>query len=237
MASHITTLSIFIILLAFFIALNALSHFVPEKATPILESLHKTFGTQKQDIDLEPSIRQDPAKAADRGDILEDLEGLFRARIQGVEAVTFQGRDTLILRAPLDAFQNAVYGVESDDNDENLNEPETQQAEFLTSLKTMVTTGRTGKQYHMKAIANVASQDDILSPQTAPLSKRMSRIAAKIEAAGIPKPLLGIGLQEGPAGKVDLVFTPYKPYAAQSLGTTSENPAGLQETNEETSRE
>lgn len=227
MAAHITTLSIFIILLAFFIALNSMAHFVPEKATPVLESVRQTFGTAHQKkMDEDPVLRPDEEKAAGMGDLLQELEDLFRSRIEGVKAVKIQGRNILLLRMPLDELESGLdQGGVTDE------ETGKQAPPFLESLRSMVTAGENGRAFHVRIVLNTERREDVTAAtgDGQQLAKQASRIARKVEEAGIPKPLLGIGVEQGPAGTADLIFEPYRPFiAAEFVEKLSSTPPDTQ---------
>ena len=220
MASHITTLSIFIILLAFFIALNSLASFNTQKATPVLESLRKTFGSTEQTADLKPSIRQDEAKASGQGDLIRELEKLFRARLQGIKAAKVEGRDTLLLRVKTEEYQKALDGVlDRQAQDGNAQAQGAQEADdqdpavqdFMPTLVSMVRSGQSGPQLHMQIMLNI-SQEGNVSPDMQEAMVSISRIVNQTEQAGIPTRLLAGGVQEGPEEYLDLLFRPYQPF-------------------------
>lgn len=199
MSSPLTTLSIFILLLAFFIVLNALSSFETSKVAPVISSINKTFGTKQTDRVFQgPSLRSDPQEGAGEGMmVLEELEGLFRARIQSVQAARSDSDGTLLLRLSLEEL------------DVILDEKKA----LARSLYSMMKTGEDGRQYDLTLLGNMPAHKELFNPEGEELVRRLSRIVGELEKNGVPGFLLSLGLQEGPRGTVELMFKPHQRFS------------------------
>ena len=207
MSHHITTLSIFIILLAFFIALNSISVFNTEKSTQVMDSLRQTFGATPEDSEaLYPSLREDEAKSTGLGELLVELEGLFRSRLKGIKSARIDGRDVLLLEVPLDELEELISAQNTDPA------TKTEETPFSELLKSMIATGENGPQLHLKITGGLPSSSPDGKNAAADMALRLSRLVENIEQSGVPKSLLAIGLQSSDTALVQLTFQPYLPF-------------------------
>jgi hypothetical protein len=103
-----TSLSLFIILLAFFMVLASYSAFDEKRVRPILDSLEQTFTTRVFSDGVAPNFVEDPSRGAGEGFVLEDLSKLFKAEAAGIEPQLIPSRGILSLEIPNNKFIDIV---------------------------------------------------------------------------------------------------------------------------------
>lgn len=212
-------LSLFIMLLAFFIVLNAISSFEETKVNPIMENLSYTFSSRLLDknIDHHPSERESEDTSLKEGETVDRLEALFTARIPSHDAVVSHRKGTMYVRVPYEDFKAAVMAA----GQRNALERQEDGAKFLSgfflpALVSLMKNDAASIPYRMDIVLNVKTNPAVLAnqqpKQLAAMVKDMSAIAGKIESAGLPARLVSTGLQKGKAGIVEILFRPHVPY-------------------------
>jgi len=221
MVSQLLALSLFIMLLAFFIVLNAISNFEETRYKPIMSSLGQTFASRvTHQENFEPSVAPSEDESISEGSTLERMRALFSGQIPGQESAINQTRGTLYIRVPLGEFEQAVMGIGQapPTGRRSLNQP--MGGLFLPTLVSLMRGDEAGLPYRMDMVLNIRENPAALlndEPlRSAALLRKMSGIAGKIEAAGLPQRLISAGVQKGPSDTVDLVFRRHEPF----------NPAG-----------
>lgn len=218
-ADQLLSLSLFLMLLAFFIVLNAISNFEETKVKPILQSLEESFALQQPPEDTNPSVQESKDLSVDEGDITDRLEALFRAQIPQYESATNKSKGVMHVRLPYGDFKDAVMAVGQRENQDV--KPDAAgnfklKAFFLPALIALIRTDKSGVPYHMDMILNVGDDPPHLQNTKPRMAERyikdMARLAQKLEMSGLPTKQQTIGLGDGPADTVDLVFRPHIPY-------------------------
>ena len=106
MANQYLGLSLFIMLLSFFIILNSMSNFDEIKSSPVLNSISMTFAQEKVEDHTDPGFEEDTTQDSVRsGDTLDQLEELFRSQITGIEAEKNRLGTMMHVRIPLSQFE------------------------------------------------------------------------------------------------------------------------------------
>jgi hypothetical protein len=213
MANQFLGLSMFIMLLSFFIILNAISDFDPKKAAPVLNSLSTAFSVEDEmlvDIADEASERDSDSK----GTTLDKIQGLFAAHITGQESKQNRLGTVLRIRMPFDEFEKEVSSSLSRSAQNNAALTQGTKGFFLSTLVSLVDTKAGNDPYKMDMVVYYgAALDDASSTR---LAKKISAIASKIERAGLPRKMLSSGLSEetmdNADGMIDLYFRPYHPF-------------------------
>lgn len=204
MANQFLALSMFVMLLSFFIILNAMSNFEVMKLHEVRNSLSVAFSNQDLPQDLSANVKEDPAQAYRDGDTLDKLKGLFEAQITGVEAKKNRLGTTMHLRLPLDRF------------DKQLSSAGGGFGGALAPTLASLLSAEDDIPYSMDMLINLADNPATLqndAPETVQQNiRRVSGYAQMIEQAGLPKKYLSAGLGEGPAGTIDLYFKRYQPF-------------------------
>lgn len=207
MANQFLALSLFIMLLSFFIILNSMSNFEPTKSTDVLDSLSKAFATSIKPADEDPNPVEDPMQSQNRGDALDLLEELFTSRIAQVK--THQNRlgTILTVQVPYDAFAAA------------LSSPDGQKGTFGAALLSLMQEGERGP-FRMEMILNMdQSPGDMRNERPARLEdqrKKVAELARRLQDMGLSQRLLSSGLSAGSPDMLTLVFQSYLPYSPVS---------------------
>ena len=200
-------LSLFFMLLAFFMVLNAISTYEEAKSKPIMGALNYTFNTKVlPSEEVMPSVSEnEDVKSTGQGDTLERMKALFNGQIAGESAIN-KTRGELYIRVPFDEFNNAVIGVSQGKTG----------TKFTSTFLSLMKNDEAGAPLRMDMLLGVsenpaAMQND--DPQRlARLTKDMSAIAERLETAGLQKKLISTGVQKGDDGIVELIFRRHIPY-------------------------
>lgn len=217
MGSQFLTLSLFIMLLSFFIVMNAMSTREGDKSRSVLQSLDLAFSSNALEGDISASYRPDPLKSTQEGDTLDRLKALFQSQISGFEATKNRLGTTMRVRIPLEALEQALRPSESAGGAEDIG------GFFLPTLVSLMQSDEAGIPYRMDMVLNVPENPALMSHESAAEIaqhvRKMAFFAQVMEDQGLPKKLVSPGLAQGPKGTVDLFFRRYAAF----------NPVGTQE--------
>jgi hypothetical protein len=215
-SGQVLALSLFLMLLAFFIVLNAISDFEETRVKPILDSLEKSFAAETiPPTDTNPSVQESESLSVDEGDVTERLEALFRSQIPTYEAATNKTKGTMHVRLPLDEFKQAVMAVgqRQTENKAGKDGQFLLKGFFLPTLIAVIRADKAEMPYRMDMILNVGDNPPHLQNDKPKIAQKhvkdMSTLATKLQNSGLPARLQSIGLGNGPEGTVDLVFRPH----------------------------
>lgn len=217
MSSQLLGLSLFIMLLAFFIVLNAISNFEESKIKPIMANLSYTFAANmEQEVDDRPNVRQSENTSTQEGDTLDRMRALFTSQIPAHEAAVNKTRGEMHVRLPYQDFKDAVMAVGQQDVLPTKQPNGLLKGFFLPTLVALMRNDDLGRPYRLDILLNIKDNpaevfnDD--PQQMNKITRDMSAIAQKIESAGLPVRLISTGVQEGEEDTVDLLFRPHIPY-------------------------
>ena len=195
-AAVISTLSLFIMLLAFFMMLNSQSQFSDDRVEPVLKSLKETFTTRVFRDDVGPSLRADPEQGAGEGhEAYQSLESYFKTSFPGSEPQMIPTRGIFYLELNADDFEKKLFGGTS------------------TIQKTLLEKLWTYHPLQMEIWVNIQGDPKASSENTKEKIGKLSAWAASLEKQGLEKGTLTIGIQKGDPKKVIVLFHNYKPYA------------------------
>lgn len=217
--SQLLGLSLFIMLLAFFIVLNAISSYEDVKVRPVMASLSYAFASRmlEQRVDENPSVTQSQEDSIHEGDTLERLKALFTAQIPSSEVAVSSHRGVMYVKLPFDDFEAAVMAV-GQRNALNQQQESAQflKGFFLPTLVALMKTDKAGMPYRMDMLLNIdnnpAQMQNRQPKQMVTLIKDMGRIAAKLEDSGLSTKLVSGGLQKGEPGTIELMFRRHVPF-------------------------
>ena len=213
LGSQIPSLSLFVIMLAFFIVLNAISTVKDEKVKPMLQAVEEAFASKINQVeDWESSSAPDEEKSINEGRVIDRMETMFTAHIAGIETQKDEGSGTLLMRMKYSDFTAAVTSV-------GANAPAN--TDFMRTLTSMLRSDAAHQPYRMDAFLQVGENPSTLQseqPQKmAVLMRDLGVLAQHLEEAGLPQKLMTIGIEQGPEGMIELLFRPHVPY--NPLGT------------------
>lgn len=220
MSSELMGLSLFVMMLAFFIVLNAISSYEESKLRPVMNSLDSAFTIHSaaEQQNAGTSVTQSEDASVNEGSALERIRALFTSQIPGHKTILNQRRGVMQVEILFADFEEAVMTL--DQQDQGDEKAKDVKKLFLPMLVALMKTQAAGMSYRMDIVLNIgenpAEMQNRQPQQLAALMKRMAAIAQKIEAAGLPVKLISIGTQKGEEGTVELLFRPHAPF----------NPAG-----------
>jgi hypothetical protein len=197
-AAIISTLSLFIMLLAFFMMLNSKSQFSSDRVEPVLKSLKETFTTRVFRDDMGPSLRADPEQGAGEGyEAFQSLDSYFRTSFPGSELKMIPTRGIFYLELNAEDFEKKLFSDTS------------------TIQKTLLEKLWTYHPLQMEIWINIQDDPGESSKNTRDQIEKLSVWATALEKQGLEKGMLTIGLQKGDPEKVIVLFHNYKPYAPE----------------------
>jgi hypothetical protein len=219
MGSQVLGLSLFIMLLAFFIVLNAISSFDEVKVDPVMESLGYAFASKMSEpkIDDHPSVRADEDQSIYEGDTIERIRALFNSQIPSSDIVMSHKKGEMYVRVAYDDLRSAVMAV----GQRNALDGATEKQGFLggfflPTLLSLMKADEMGIAYRMDMILTVKENPAELKnqrPQTLrAYVKKIAEVASRIEGSGLSTKLLSAGVDQGEEGFVELYFRPHVPY-------------------------
>lgn len=218
MANQYLSLSLFLMLLSFFIIMNGTSGFEDSKARPVMRSLALAFSNSTQDQGGAPMSEFVPHSFKGEGETLERIEGLFSAHIPDVQAKRNRLGNMMRVRLPVRSFE---MGIDTEQGASAASE----RGKFLPMLVALLQSQSSGVPYRMDMM--MALPDDpaaLAASNPAALMEKsasVSALAQKLERAGIPGALMGTGLERGENGFIDIYFRrdePYEPPPGPSEG-------------------
>lgn len=215
MANQFLGLSLFIMLLAFFIILNSISTYEDTKSRPVLNSLIVAFSNRDPVDVLPPGPMVQESQTTSLGSTLDKLEALFISQISAADTRQNRLGTIMYVRAPFDDFRDAVLSSLSGAPPPPKNPLDEQKIDLLPMLVSLLET-QGDVPYKMDMILNIEKEPSELlseSPEEfAVHNNAVSSIARKITEAGLPTRQITAGIQNGDAGFVNLVFRRYEPF-------------------------
>ncbi|MEM9469025.1 MAG: hypothetical protein AAF988_02575 [Pseudomonadota bacterium] len=222
--AQLMNLSLFIMLLAFFIVLNSISSYESNLVGDVVESLEVTFSKDVQKRDVSFSVRDDQVKSINDGDTFDRLDALFQTQISTYQKTISSNRGIMTIKLPYEKFEKAVMAAgQRDLTKESL--VRNPRGNFMVpTLVSLLRSDQKGSSYRMNILAQVSDNPANLLNQNPGLMQRrmnnVSRLAQKLEEGGIPQKLLNVGLKKGRPEIIELVFEIHKPF---SLAEEEEN--------------
>lgn len=196
--SIVMTLSLFILLLAFFVMLNASSHFVPERVAPAMKSIEETFTPRVFRDDRGPSLTAEPEKRAGDGyDAYQSLDSYFKTSFPGMTQRMLSSEGIFYLEVDADQFEKKLFNDQS------------------SLRKILIEKLWAFDQLQMEIWLNTDINPAEAGFAAPPMIKKLSAWAAALEKQGLEKGRLTIGLQKGNTKKVIVLFRNYKPYTPE----------------------
>ncbi len=202
LAGQLLGLSLFIMMLAFFIVLNSISSFDEAKVQPMTGSLEQAFATKIDPTQNQgPALHKSDAMGFGEGKTLTQVEGLFKAELTNVETMTSSQQGVMYMRLPRVGFENTLNAIGRGEK-----------PRFLTTLASLLRSDQRAVTYQMEILYNLSDNPArLFNRQPQELEAAIQSVAAaaeKIEAAGLPARQIRVGLQKGNPEFVELMFRP-----------------------------
>lgn len=218
--TQLMNLSLFIMLLAFFIVLNAISTYEDVRVKPVINSLEQAFSTDVRRQDTSPSMVEDPLQSIHEGDTIDRIEALFEAQIRSFEdPVKSKRTGVMMVELDLDEFSDSItrVGQRTLTPDNSRRPPEYY---FLPTLVSILQSDQAGISYRMDMLFH--SEDNPAEVQNKDpgslkgLIDKAGVIAQHLENVGMPQNLISIGLRKGNPEKVTVFFRRHVPFSPVS---------------------
>jgi flagellar motor protein MotB len=210
-------LSLFIMLLAFFIVLNSMSSFEEEKMSKVKQSLDVAFSTDVQKEDIAPSLKDDLVQSLSEGDTFDRLEVLFSAQIPSFKTTKNRSQGVMMVQVDYDEFSKALSALGQVDMTRRPTRLETRKNFFLPTLVSLLQANIDGAptrlEIYLHIDKNPARQQN-QSPQTmVEAIDEVTVFSRDLQKRGMPEKLLNIGIAKGDPNVVNLVFRKYVPFS------------------------
>lgn len=219
--SQMMNLSLFIMLLAFFIVLNSLSSYEEIKTEKVKRSIEMSFSKDPQVEPMKASTAPDPVQAMSEGHTFDRLDALFNAQIASFEAVQSKSRGVMMVQVPLEDFTKAVMAIGQKDVTRYASRRDVKEIFFLPTLVSILRTNIDGAPTRMEISLNVPENPAELQNQSpekiAAVVIMGGQFAQLLERKGMPQKLINIGVSKGDPKMVDLVFRKYIPFSPVGL--------------------
>lgn len=212
MANQFMALSLFIMLLSFFIILNSISDFEETKARPILSSLDMAFSSSAIDRDENASVsQQQQQESTKEGDTLDKIEGLFNAQIKSFSLQKNRLGTEMYVRMSVEEFEKFL-GINSAGD---LFVDNSMLDGFTGTLVSLIQTAESEIPYRMDMVLNIGGNPSSLQNEqpekTRSALKQVSAYSKVLEDNGMPIQFISAGLGADEQDTVELMFRRYVP--------------------------
>lgn len=201
MAQQYLALSLFVILLCFFIVLNSMSNFETVKTENVMQSVQMAFSGKTAGDNALPSVQMTPTETFEKGTALDKIKALFKAQIKTFKANTNRLGTEMMVRLPLAEFEAAVSSVGAAGGMAAQNPRAAKAAPFLPTLISLIDTAQSEIPYRMDILLNIPENPASLPTDDPARFKALLRQASQysdtLERAGMPRKLVSSGLSEG----------------------------------------
>ncbi len=210
-------LSLFIMLLAFFIVLNAISSYDEQKSGSVVESVQTTFSTVPLTPDISPSMVPSVQEAMGEGQTIDRIDALFRSQITAFDAVKDDGKGQMEVTLPLEVFTQSVMAIGQEDLSKASPDVQVKGKKFfLPTLVSLLKSDAQGVRYRMDMIFHVPENPATLrnrDPQTfTDTTRKGAALATQLQKSGLSARFISIGLEEGDASTIRVLFRPHQPF-------------------------
>lgn len=217
-AGQLMALSLFIMLLAFFIVLNTISTYEERKVKPMIRGIEQAFASKiTEKGNAEPSVTQATEEPSiNEGDTIDKLKALFVAQIPSNDITVSKRLGVMHVELDWDDFEAAVMAIGQAAATESAEGETLLKGFFLPTLVSLLKNDSMRQPFRMDMALNVKGDPALLQNQEpkrmTSLMNRMSQIAEKVESAGLQKKLMSIGVKKGKARTVEILFRPHVPF-------------------------
>ena len=216
-SGQMMNLALFIMLLAFFIVLNAISSYEELKTEKVKRSIELAFSNDPNLKDDMPSVRDDPIKSLKEGHTFDRLDALFESEITSFETSHSKSKGVMMVKVPYDDFSKAVMAVGQKNLLQYPSRKDVRGNFFLPTLVSLLRADIDGAPTRMEILVNVDGNPAQLQNQQ-PLKiesviNTVGQFSKKLQDQGMPQKLINIGISSGDPAYVDLVFRKYIPFS------------------------
>lgn len=218
-------LSLFLMLLAFFIVLNGISSYEEHKVKPVMQNIKQTFAPRALRSQKLPSHKRNPLEAMGEGSTVERLQALFRAQIPSADMTYNSSTGVMRVEMAYAKFERAVMAIGQEKPD--LDNPDDAPRDFFVPmLAALLDLDDDGRPYRM-AMLRTFKRDPVnrFVKRKSMMQKRIQShgtLASKLVDGGVPGKILGVGFQKyEKSNRAILYFRPYDQYQERNTDETS----------------
>ena len=222
------SLSLFIMLLAFFIVLNAISSYQDYKKDKVMRSVDIAFSTDARDLDESPSIVDAPEKSVHEGHVFDRLDALFDAQISSYKPTIDMGAGIMTVVMPLEQFSRGMMATNQQDLLRLPPRTPPKGKFFLPTMASLLRTPIYGQTTRMEIMMHVPKNPAHLqnkNPEVLePVMARLEGFSRRMDELGFPQELFNIGIKKGNRKFVTLVFRRHQPFTFSKETESEEGP-------------
>lgn len=199
-------LSLFLLLLAFFIALTAGAEFDDNKTYPVLDSLGEAFPVNRLRGQGVPSVIEQADFGTNIGHAIDQIEGLFRSDLFPFAAQVTREKGAVIVSMPVSDMEELLGLLPM-----RVTTP-IQRQSFIASLAGLVQSHESRPDFLMSIIVHTNRPPSLMAAgnRTA-LTRRILQVESYVtafEEYGLISGRMMTGIQRGDVDKVSLIFSP-----------------------------
>ncbi|MGQ0527232.1 MAG: flagellar motor protein MotB [Alphaproteobacteria bacterium] len=192
MGARFLTLSLFILMLSFFIVLNSFSTFETTKARSLIKSVTETFSARETGDTIVPQFGGTGGGVSENP--LDRLDSVLQNQTAaGTEAKSNRLRTAMKISLPVEKFETMIG----------------ENGELLPVLAS-VFEPESGPSYTMKMVLNISANPAEFSrhdpARAAAAIKKSAALMQTLQDTGLPEDFMSAGVGQGPEGTVDLIF-------------------------------
>ncbi len=226
------SLSVFVLLLAFFIVMNAISKVQQHKSGPALRSIEKTFALETI---VPPSPfpeggGDDSAADSQKEDVFGVLDALFRAELPGIKAERDDTRGVMHVRMTREAFLLALEQARTVSLPKE-SVYQWKEGSFVATLVGLVALKEKGVSLRMDVLLNLTLEPSLLrekDPEALNAAmKDAGWIAQTLQKSGLSAESLSVGLKTGQMRTVDLYFRKVQAFSPVAGDKKEEKPPAV----------
>jgi len=209
--AQLMNLSLFIMLLAFFIVLNSISVYEEEKQNAAIKSVDAAFSKDALDLDESPSLSEAVEKSVHEGHVFDRLDALFDSQISTYEEKINKANGVMTVEVPLDDFARTMNAIGQKDLTKIPSKRIAVRGKyFLPTLVSVLQTEQDGVPTRMEIVMHVSKNPAYLQNQNpeqmSAVMKRVAGFSVRLEEVGFPQKLVNIGVRKGDPEFVTLTF-------------------------------
>lgn len=214
-ASQMMNLSLFIMLLAFFIVLNSLSSYEEIKSEKVRRSIQVTFS--KEQAEELGSVSENTIESFQEGHTFDRLDALFQAQIVTFKAQTSKSTGRMNVQAPYDKFIAAIRASNQYDATRYPTRREARDNFFLPTLASLMRANIDGAPTRLDITIHVDGNPAEMQNQSPEALKEkidiLGEVARILNNQKLPEKLINISIEQGDPKMVDLFFQKYAPFS------------------------
>lgn len=225
MANQFLSLSLFIMLLSFFIILNTMASFDEDKSNPVIKSLNVALSAKEIEENIAQSTIPEVEESLNQGSTIDRVEALFDSNISGFQVQKNRFGNEMYVTLPLEEFERVMLDI----GQGNISQGGAFggiTGRFIPVLISLLKSEENDMPYRMDILLNIeqnpAQLQNTAPGQAALLIEKSSTFTKILEEAGLPKILMSTGVEKGQKETIGLSFKPYSPYSPIAKNTAEE---------------